>query len=57
LPSVKAEQRIILKSVPECPPEVAMSLTKDFFDNPLGFLGDYIVVVLDDHEGCRRPNP
>jgi hypothetical protein len=37
--------------VPECPLEIAMGLTHDFRDNPLKFLGDYIVVVEDQSEG------
>jgi hypothetical protein len=43
--------------VPECPLEVAMSLTQKFIDNPLKFLDDYIVVVRDEKEAVPSPEP
>jgi hypothetical protein len=43
--------------MPECGLEVAMSLTQDFIDKPLEFLGNYIVVVQDEREGEPSPDP
>jgi hypothetical protein len=43
--------------VPDCRLEVAVSLTQDFIDKPIKFLGDYIVVVQDEREGEPSPDP